>query len=144
MLSRSISFIAVLVAHIWMAVGPASAEHGLQKASATKARGEAEQMTSRVLDVGPKRNYSTIVGALHTLARAVEGSEWSEARLQGVLGHAFSFEMEESAGDVWQEENLDYKGLFLQMVPKLGYRFQRFEAKQRNAEKDFSKLKADA
>ena len=40
MLSRSISFIAVLVAHIWMAVGPASAEHGLQKASATKARGE--------------------------------------------------------------------------------------------------------
>jgi hypothetical protein len=104
----------------------------------------AAEETNRVLDVMPTRNYSTIVGALHTLARTVGGSEWSEARLQGVLGHAFSFEMKEGAGDVWQEASLDYHGLFFEMLPRRGYRFQRFEAKQKNAEGDFSKLKADA
>ena len=119
-------------------------QHGnIQKESREKPRDEQEQATSRVLEILPTRNVSTIVGAMHTVARAVGRSE-SQAMLQGVLGHAFSFEMKYGAGDVWQEENLDYIGLFRQMVPKLGYRFQGFEAKQRDNKGDFQKLKADA
>lgn len=98
---------------------------------------------SKVLDIGPKPNCSTVVGVLHTLAQTVGKTE-SEAKLQGVLGHAFSFEMERGGGDVWQEENLDYLGLFLQMIPKLGYKFKQFEATQRGAPDGFQELKTDA
>lgn len=98
---------------------------------------------SKILNIGPKPNYSTVVGALYTLAQTV-GKSNSEAKLQGVLGHAFSFEMENGAGEVWQEENLDYIGQFIQMVPKLGYQFQSFKAIQRGAKGDFHQLKADA
>ena len=105
---------------------------------------DAGRGASRILDILPTRNNSTVVGTLHTLARAVGGPEWSEAKLQGVLGNAFSFEMKEGAGEVWQEATLDYHGRFFEMVPRRGYRFQRFEAKQKNAEGDFATLKSDA
>ena len=107
------------------------------------AQAEAEQNTSKVLDIGPTPSGSTAVGALHAMLRRAGHSQWSTERLQGVLGHAFSFAMREGAGKVWQESNLDW-GRFFDMLPEVGYRFQRFEATQRGSDRDFSKLKANA
>ena len=65
------------------------------------------------------------------MLHAAGHSEWSPARLQGVLGNAFSFETRKGAARVWQEANLDW-WLFLEIVPELdlGCRIQRFQVRQ--------------
>jgi hypothetical protein len=67
-------------------------------------------------------------------------AEWSTARLQGVLGHAFSCVMNEGAGKVEHVAGLDW-GTPPKLLPLLGYRFQVFDAYP--VERD-SPLKADA
>ncbi|MBT3269278.1 sigma-70 family RNA polymerase sigma factor [Candidatus Poribacteria bacterium] len=112
-------------------------------ASASVSEG---QSVSKVLDIELTRNWSPVVGALHTMLQGAGQLEWSPARLQGVLGHAFSFVMREGAGTVWQEAYMDYgaTGKSFETLPEIGYRIQRFQAVQANEEGDFTALKADA
>jgi len=97
--------------------------------SASTSVGEGENVR-RDLDVGPSHIHTTVVGALHRVMQGAGRPQWSHERLQGVLGHAFSFVMRNGDGAVWQEAFVDYGGqaTFLDMLPELGYRFQRFEA----------------
>ncbi len=88
---------------------------------------DEEQRTGKVLDVGPTPNVSTLVGGVHAMLQAAGHSEWSTARLQGVLGHAFSFVMNEGAGKVEHVAGLDW-GTPPKLLPLLGYRVQVFEA----------------
>jgi beta-lactamase regulating signal transducer with metallopeptidase domain len=59
---------------------------------------------------------STLEPVLHTLGR----DGWTQARIQGVLGHAFQFQMAEGGVDVWHD-NLDWSlGLeVLQQIAQL-------------------------
>jgi RNA polymerase sigma-70 factor (ECF subfamily) len=102
---------------------------------------EDDESMSKVSDIQPMPNISTAVGALHGMMQGVEQSEWSLARLQGVLGHAFSFEMKEGAGDVWQEANLDW-GWFFDLLPDLGHEIRIFDAKGSGVQAD--RVKRDA
>ena len=111
--------------------------------SASVSVGEGQNM-SKILDVGPSHIYSTVVGALHRVMQGAGRPEWSHERLQGVLGHAFGFVMRKGNGAVWQEAFVDYgdQATFLDMLPELGYRFQRFEAT--GTDEDLKAVRAEA
>lgn len=72
------------------------------------------------VDVSPTRPYAgtTLVSCLHPLMQAVNRPEWSMARLQGVLGHAFHFEMKKS-GDWVMHDSLDWGSKALELLPQL-------------------------
>ncbi|MBT5536555.1 hypothetical protein HOK31_26065, partial [Candidatus Poribacteria bacterium] len=108
--------------------------------------GEEGRM-SKVLDIAPTHPYTTSVAGLERMLQAGGQSEWSPTRLQGVLGHAFSFVMREGAGTVFQEAYLDYRGgdaHFIEMLPDLGLRIQSFQATRQDEEDDWNQLKVDA
>ena len=90
-----------------------------------------EKLSSKVLDIEPTKAFTPVAGSLHDMLQAAGHSEWSEARLLGVLGNAFSFETRKNAKRVWQEANLDW-WLFLEILPELelGCRIQRFQVRQ--------------
>ncbi len=60
-------------------------------------------------DVTPTKPHvgTTLCSTLSPLLGAMGQPEWSMARLQGVLGHAFTFEMKEGGGPV-MHDNLDW------------------------------------
>ena len=101
---------------------------------------------SKVLDVERTRVWTRIISAFHDMLRAPGQTEWSPARLQGVLGNAFSFEMKKGGGDVWQEGNLDWWLVFeTRQEEELGCRIQRFQTRQGDTDPDESrKIKAAA
>ena len=113
--------------------------------SASNSVGEGQKV-SKVLDIGPSHSYTTVVGALYGMMQGAGRTEWSYARLQGVVGHAFGFVMKKGDGEVWQEAFLDYgaEATFLDMLSELGYRFQRFEALGKGAERELSARQAEA
>ena len=100
----------------------------------------------KVLDIERTKVWTRIISAFHDMLRAPSQTEWSPARLQGVLGNAFSFEMKKGGGDVWQEGNLDW-WLVFETRPEedLGCRIQRFQTRQEVTDPDESrKIKAAA
>ncbi|MBT3211404.1 MAG: hypothetical protein HN345_05260 [Planctomycetaceae bacterium] len=56
-------------------------------------------------DIEPtKPNYGTsLVACLNPIMQSAGRPEWTMARLQGVMGHAFHFEMKEKAGTVYHD-----------------------------------------
>jgi len=110
------------------------------------ATDEEQQSMAKELDVAPTRTVSTVVGTLHARLLAAGHPEWSPDRLYGVLGHAFTFEMKEDGGDVWQEAQLDYGhgSGFFEMLPALGSRIRRFDGVRRGEQDDFQALKTEA
>ena len=100
----------------------------------------------KVLDIERTRVWTRIISAFHDMLRAPGQTEWSPARLQGVLGNAFSFEMKKGGGDVWQEGNLDWWLVFeTRPEEELGCRIQRFQTRQGDTDPDESrKIKAAA
>ena len=91
----------------------------------------SNEMNSRkVLDIQATNAFTRAAGALHDMLQAAGHSQWSPARVQGVLGNAFSFETRKGAARVWQEASLDW-WLFLQILPELdlGCRIQRFQVR---------------
>ena len=102
---------------------------------------EDDESMSKVLGIQPMPNVSTAVGALHGMMQGVEQSEWSLARLQGVMGQAFSFEMREGAGELWQEANVDWF-MFFDLLPDLGHDIRIFDAKDSGAQADRVKREA--
>ncbi len=110
------------------------------------ATDEDKQNMGTELDVAPTRTISTVVGTLHAMLQEIEPSAWSADRLYGVLGHAFTFDMREDGGDVWQEARLDYgRGPgFFEMLPDLGYGMRIFQGARADEGGDFHALEADA
>lgn len=96
-------------------------------AGAGEGAADEERSMGKVLDIGPTPDVSTLVGGVHAMLQAAGHSEWSTARLQGVLGHAFSFVMNEGAGKVEHVAGLDW-GTPPKLLPLLGYQVQVFEA----------------
>ena len=109
----------------------------------------AEQMEKkhmrRVLDIERTKVFTRLAGGLHDMLRAAGQAEWTPARIEGVLGNAFSFEMRNGGGMVWQEANLDW-WLFLESREELelGCRILRFQARQGDAQSEIARIKAAA
>ena len=106
--------------------------------------GELETETMNVaVELKPLQPHkgTTLASCLHPLMAAVGRPEWSMARLQGVLGHAFQFAMEEGGGMVYHD-NLDWS-LAVDLLPELA-RFRAHEANNKSAGVDWPALKAEA
>ena len=112
-------------AHL-LAVKPAASQQAEEKAGPASN----EMHSRKVLDIQATNAFTRAAGALHDMLQAAGHSEWSPARLQGVLGNAFSFETRKGAARVWQEASLDW-WLFLQILPELdlGCRIKRFQVR---------------
>ncbi len=95
------------------------------------------------VDVQPLQPHkgTTLASCLHPLMAATGRPEWSMARLQGVLGHAFQFAMEEGGGMVFHD-NLDWS-LAVGLLPQLA-RFRTYEANDKSVDVDWPALKAEA
>ena len=97
---------------------------------------------SVIVDVHPSDPAygTTLASSLFGLMPTVDRPQWSVARLQGVLGHAFQFEMKEDGGEVYHD-NLDW-GIAHRNIKKLA----KFRAYQANKDKDIDlpALKAEA
>ena len=104
-----------------------------------------EKHSLKVLDIQRTTVFTRLAGALHDMLQAAGQTEWSPARLQGVLGNAFSFEMRNGGGMVWQEGNLDWWSFF-ESRPELefGCRILRFQARQGDAQGEIARTKAAA
>jgi hypothetical protein len=81
---------------------------------------------SRVLDIAPASTRGTLLTALLPTLRAA-GVDCSEARLAGILGHAFTFSMARGGGEVWQLANIEWC-FFFRELDLLPLRFVRFDA----------------
>ena len=103
---------------------------------------EPEPMIVTV-DVKPLQPHkgTTLASCLHPLMAATGRPEWSMARLQGVLGHAFQFAMEEGGGMVFHD-NLDWS-LAVDLLPELAG-FRVYEANDKSVDVDWPALKAEA
>ena len=95
------------------------------------------------IDVKPLQPHkgTTLASCVHPLMAAAGRPEWSMARLQGVLGHAFQFAMEEGGGMVFHD-NLDWS-LAVGLLPELA-RFRVYEANDKSVDVDWPALKAEA
>lgn len=81
---------------------------------------------SRLLEIRPASTRGTLMTALlPTLSAA--GVACSEARLAGILGHAFTFSMARGAGEVWQLANIEWC-FFFRELDLLPLRFVSFDA----------------
>ena len=83
---------------------------------------------------------TTLASTLNALLATVGHGEWSMARLQGVMGHAFQFQMAPDGGG-HMHDNLDW-GIALEALPKIG-QFRSFEAIKGDSI-DLAALKSDA
>ena len=103
---------------------------GSQQTEGEALPASIEMDSRKVLDIQATNAFTRAAGALHDMLRAAGHSEWSPARLQGVLGNAFSYETRKGAARVWQEASLDW-WLFLQILPELdlGCRIKRFQVR---------------
>src|SRR3972149_2058447 len=81
---------------------------------------------SRVLEIRPASTRGTLMTALlPTLGAA--GVACTEARLAGILGHAFTFSMGRGGGEVWQLANIEWC-FFFRDLDLLPFRFVSFDA----------------
>ena len=95
-----------------------------------------------MVDVRPAIPHqgTTLASCLCPLLEAVGQPEWTMARLQGVLGHAFQFDMKEGGKHV-NHDHLDW-GPALDLLPQIA-NFQSFMASEQDADVDLSALKRD-
>ena len=129
----------------------------LQVALNTNATPEGDRPMSVLVDAKPSQpNLTTLVSSLHPLMQSARREEWSTARLRGVLGHAFSFEMREGGGEVYHDANLDrwlYAGRgsyqppteagSYDVFPEIA-QFRVFQATKYDVDVDLPALKAEA
>ena len=118
----------------------------LGAASICHAHGAGELEPERMnvtVDVHPLQPHkgTTLASCLHPLMAAAGRPEWTMARLQGVLGHAFQFAMEEGGAMVFHD-NLDWS-LAVDLLPELA-RFRTYEANNKSVGVDWPALKAEA
>ena len=94
-----------------------------------------------MVDVTPSNLGDTLPLCLTPLMQVVGRPEWSRARLEGFMGHAFHFEMVEDGGGV-MHDNIDW-GLALDFVPQLA-EFREFNANKHDTDVDLPALKREA
>lgn len=96
-----------------------------------------------MVDVSPTMPHqgTTLVSCLSPLMRAVSRPEWTMARLQGVLGHAFQFDMKEGGQHV-NHDHLDW-GPAIELLPRIA-QFQTIMAEENDENVDFPALKQEA
>ena len=93
------------------------------------------------VDVTPDRRGDSLPLCLSPLMRATGHPEWTRARTEGVLGHAFQFDMKE--GGKWVlHDNLDW-GAAVDLLPRIA-RFQEFNAGKKDTDVDLPALKRQA
>ena len=104
---------------------------------------KGEQPMNVMIDVHPGKPHSgtTLVSCLKPLMQTLGHPEWSLARLQGVMGHAFHFEMKEGGGGV-MHDHMDW-GFALKFLPELG-QMQSFDASKHDTDVDLPALKREA
>ncbi len=95
-----------------------------------------------MVDVSPAMPHqgTTLASCLCPLLQAVGRPEWTMARLQGVLGHAFQFDMKEG-GEHVNHDHLDW-GPALDLLPLIT-RFRTFKASEEDTNVDLPTLKRD-
>lgn len=93
-------------------------------------------------DVSPAMPHqgTTLASCLCPLMQAVGQPEWTMARLQGVLGHAFQFDMKEG-GEHVNHDHLDW-GPALDLLPQIA-QFQTFMANEQDSDVDLPALKRE-
>ncbi len=113
------------------------------KETNTDAVPEGGQAMNVMVDVNPSRPHSgtTLASSLRPLMQTVGRSEWTMARLQGVMGHAFHFEMVEGGKGV-MHDNIDW-GLALDFLPNMA-QFRTFQATKHDTDIDLPALKREA
>ena len=116
------------------------AEAGADEAADRK---EGDRPMEVMADVTPSEpDYGTsLVSCVSALLQAVGAPEWSATRLQGIMGHAFHFEMVEGGGGVFHD-NIDW-GIALDFLPEMA-RFRVFEATKKDTTVDLPALKREA
>ena len=104
---------------------------------------ERAHSTSVTVDVSPTLPHqgTTLASCLCSLLEAVGRPEWTMARLQGVLGHAFQFDMKEGGLHV-NHDHLDW-GPAVDILPRIA-QFQTFMAEENDQNVDFPALKQEA
>ncbi len=86
---------------------------------------------SRILEIQPASTRGTLLTALIPTLEAA-GVSCSEAHLAGIFGHAFTFSMSRTGGEVWQLANIEWCFLFREL-DLLPLRFTSFDAVLRGA-----------
>lgn len=96
-----------------------------------------------MVDVSPTMPHqgTTLASCLCSLLQAVGRPEWTMARLQGVLGHAFQFDMKEGGLHV-NHDHLDW-GPAVDVLPRIA-QFQTFMADENDQNVDLPTLKREA
>ena len=104
---------------------------------------EEAQAMDVMVDVSPSMPHqgTTLASCLSPLMRAVGRPEWTMARLQGVLGHAFQFDMKEGGRHV-NHDHLDW-GPAVDILPRIA-QFRTFMAEENDQDVDFPALKREA
>ena len=104
---------------------------------------EADRPMDVMADVTPSEpDYETsLVSCVSALMQAVGAPEWTTTRLQGIMGHAFHFEMVEGGEGVFHD-NIDW-GIALDFLPEMA-RFLVFEATKKDTTVDLPALKREA
>ncbi len=94
-----------------------------------------------MVDVTPSNRGDTLPLCLAPFMQTVGGPEWSMARLEGAMGHAFQFQMKEGGRHVMHDA-LDW-GVALDILPHLA-QFRTFNATKRDTDVDLPALKREA
>ncbi len=104
---------------------------------------ERDQEINVMVDVSPTMPHqgTTLASCLCPLMAAVGRPEWTMARLQGVLGHAFQFDMKEGGQHV-NHDHLDW-GPAVDILPRIA-QFRTIMAEENDKNVDFPALKREA
>ena len=95
------------------------------------------------VDVAPTEPHrgTTLASSLEPVLQALGRTGWTPARIQGVLGHLFHFQMAEGGGDVWHD-NLDWS-LALEVLPEVA-QYRNYEATKESSDADRVAAKEEA
>ena len=103
---------------------------------------EDSQALNVMIDVSPSQSHqgTSLASCLSPLLRAVGRPEWTMERLQGVLGHAFQFDMNEGGKHV-NHDHFDW-GPALDILPQIA-EFQAYEASKDDRGVDLAAFKRE-
>lgn len=101
---------------------------------------DRDRQINVMVDVSPSQPHdgTSLASSLCALLQAVGRPQWTMARLQGVMGHAFRFEMVEDGRDV-MHDNLDW-GSALESLPGLA-EFQTFMTNNNDTNVDLPEVR---
>ena len=94
-----------------------------------------------MVDVTPANRGDTLPLCLAPFMQTIGRPEWSMTRLEGVMGHAFQFQMKEG-GEHVMHDAIDW-GVALDALPQIA-QFRAFSATKRDTDIDLPALKREA